>query len=184
MTQFKAGDKVKRIKDSYAGMNVGDIGTIESVDYDTIVISEHKGLGSETRHDKDKFEIVTEEKQVFDIKSSKWFIRTPTPEISEIVQRWLFEQGFLWQVLGKDRIINTDKLYLVSSELCHNRFAWDDDLSSSKYKDYKEIKLTFKTIVSDVEYPETETQAQKDLKELEAQIAKLSEQAAKLKLSI
>lgn len=31
---------------------------------------------------------------MFDMKKDKWFIRTPTPEISEAVQLWLFEQGF------------------------------------------------------------------------------------------
>lgn len=56
MTQFKVGDKVRRIEGSYQGMEVGDIGTVVCVDSSCIKIKEfHRGQG---RHDKSMFELV------------------------------------------------------------------------------------------------------------------------------
>lgn len=59
MSEFKVGDVVERIKDQYAGMKVGDVGTIEEVtDRGSLIITEFKGHGSpNTKHDAESFKL-------------------------------------------------------------------------------------------------------------------------------
>ena len=115
---------------------------------------------------------------MFDMKKEKWFIRTPTPEISEAVQNWLFEQGLSWQAYGNKEVNYTDTNYLMLSpyepeRFCHT-FSIDDKLGQ------KEIKLTFKTIVDSIECPEIKSEEQKQLDILMQQITDLQKQAEKL----
>ena len=126
-----------------------------------------------------KFSLV-KEKNMFDMKKDKWFIRTPTPEISEVVQLWLFEQGFKWQHFKDTKIHCTESKFLKLSPFEDDTFCHTDSIDP-KYDKSKEIKLTFKTSVASVEYPVVETEAGKELKALEQKIQELTEQASKLR---
>lgn len=144
---------------------------------------EYKVIGSElvgTKYfDKDDVEGIKEDRTMFDIKKDKWFIYTPTPEISKVVQRWLFAQGFVWQHFKDAEIHCTDSRYLKLSPSEDDAFCHTDTIDP-KYDKSKEIKLTFKTIVDSVEYPETQTPEQKQLQEVMTKISELQEQAEKL----
>ncbi|WP_391560671.1 hypothetical protein [Robertmurraya sp.] len=123
-------------------------------------------------------EIVDEKKAMFDIKKDKWFIYTPTPEISKAAQEWLFQEGFSWQAHGNKEVNYTDTNYLMLSpyedgRFCHT-FSIDEKLGE------KEIKMTFKAVVDSVEFPETQTPEQIQLDKVMDQIAELQTQAAKL----
>ncbi len=129
--------------------------------------------------DKDDVELIIEEKTVFDIKKDKWFIYTPTHEISKLVQNWLFDQGFVWQHHEDTSVRYTSSLYIKLSPYATGAFCHTDSIDP-KYDTSKEIKLTFKTVVDSVEFPELKTEEQKQLDILMQQITDLQDQATKL----
>jgi len=92
--------------------------------------------------DKDDVEIIYEGAAVFDIKKDKWFIYTPTHEISKLVQNWLFDQGFVWQHHEDTSVRYTSSLYLKLSPYTIGAFCHTDSIDL-KYDTAKEIKLTF-----------------------------------------
>ena len=115
----------------------------------------------------------------FNIKEHKWFIRIEDAEHSEIVQKWLFEQGVNWQW-------STGKPENTRFEFLTNTYS-DGDLSKhllyannkgSVSKQCKELIIRTKTetVVSEVVYPEIETEQQKQIRELKETIAKAQEQ--------
>lgn len=176
MTSFKIGDKVERIAGEYCKMAVGDVSTVCGVTpFGSLELLDFEGT-----HASVNFKLY-EEKNMFDMKKDKWFIRTPTSEISEAVQLWLFEQGLRWagsEEQGKNvQYIDSEAIGFGYGEngFGHTHVRWWKD------NDHKEIKLTFKTSVASVEYPVVETQAEKELKALEQKIQELTEQASKLR---
>lgn len=171
--KFQIGDKVERIAGDHCKMCVGNISQVIGLVHD----GDLELLDFEGTHAAYNFKLY-EEKQMFDMKKDKWFIRTPNPEISEAVQLWLFEQGLQWCGASYTNVAHTNSLVLMWTE--NNKFVWCDELDS----DYKEIKLTFKTSVASVEYPIIESQAEKELKALEQKIQELTEQASKLRSAI
>lgn len=177
MNPFKAGDKVVCVKTKCSGgLELGGIyevqstlgsawATVENMQYSVLRFKLH------------------EENNMFDMKKDKWFIRTPTPEISEAVQLWLFEQGFTWYSFSRraNEIYHTDRKILSKSEGTGREFGFSNICDDFYLHDAKEIKLTFKTSVASVEYPVVETEAEKELKVLEQKIQELTEQASKLR---
>lgn len=179
MTSFKIGDKVERIAEEHCKMAVGDVSTVCGVTpFGSLELLDFEGI-----HASVNFKLY-EEKNMFDMKKDKWFIRTPTPEISEAVQLWLFEQGFGWQDDGQ-KVLYKSQQFLTNTKYPH--FACNYILHSNtvdkqaEENGVKEIKLTFKSSVYSVEYPVVETQAEKELKALEQKIQELTEQASKLR---
>lgn len=178
--------KVKVIKanlESYwYAANIGKIYDVEEVKAEKHKF-EYKVVGSElvgTKYfDKDDVEIINEEKVMFDMKKEKWFIRTPTPEISAKVQMWLFDQGFVWQHLKDTAVHITESKFLKLSPFEDDAFCHTDSIDP-KYDNSKEIKLTFKTVVDSVEYPETKSAEQIQLDVLQEKIAELTREAEKL----
>jgi len=149
------------------------------------IMSEH---GRKNIH-KDDVELVTEENPVkFDLKKDKWFIRTPTVEVYDAVVEWLSEQG-LWlhafmkpyeavEKYGEDGCLSGDKDLLINGVIfCSGE--WFD-----LRKDYKEIKLTFKTIIDKIEYPKVESVQETELKLLEQKAQELNDQIARLRDSL
>lgn len=184
MSGFKVGDKVKYVN---AGGNFhikdDNVYTVLSSDNYQVLLKEVPGIA----YHNERFKLI-EEKQMFDMKKEKWFIRTPTPEISDAVIEWLKKEQNLKLHNLLDPKTPIEK-YGTEACLCGDETVKEFGVTyseSSFFEEdgWKEIKLTFKTVVDTVEYPSAETQAQKDLKELEQQIAKLSEQAAKLRESV
>lgn len=132
---------------------------------------------------KNDVEIIQENVQMFDLKKEKWFIRTPTPEISKLVQEWLFEQGLVWQY-HKDAIVrNTEYEYLMKSPFDYNAFCFTGCIDLG-YDSPKEIKLPFKTIVGSVEFPETITPEQQQLAQVMEKLDQLKNEAEQLQAII
>lgn len=169
--------KVKVIKASlytywYAD-RIGEIFDVRESDYNYVCNDQY-----EHAFNKDDVEII-EDNSVFDIKKDKWFIYTPTHEISNLVQNWLFDQGFVWQHHEDTSVRYTSSLYLKLSPHATGAFCHTDSIDL-KYDTSKEIKLTFKKVVDSVEFPELKTEEQKQLDILLAQISQLQAQAEKL----
>lgn len=120
---------------------------------------------------------------MFDLKKDKWFIRTPTPEISKAVQEWLFEQGLVWQHFKDKEIHCTESLFLKLSPFEDDAFCYVSSIDP-KYDNSKEVKLTFKTIVDSVEYPETITPEQQQLAQVMQKLDQLRSEAEQLQAII
>lgn len=174
--------KVKVIKanlDSYwYADNIGKVYDVEEVQLNNHSNLEYKVIGSElggTKYfDKDDVEIL-KQNSMFDMKKDRWFIRTPTPEISAAVQEWLFEKGFGWQSDRGQVVQYTDTNYLMLSPYEDGRFCHTSCIDA-RLKE-KEIKVTIKPAVDSVYYPEIETPEQKQLEEVMDKISDLQKQA-------
>lgn len=105
----------------------------------------------------------------FDLKTQPWFIKTETPEKYVAAQEWLFSKGLVWRG-GDNWVSEYYRHYLTNVTLesgeIEERFMRGDHISPKA----QEIKLTYKTTVTDVEWP-TSTQTKAD--KLRAKIAKL-----------
>lgn len=193
--KFKVGDKV-RVVESEAVQGRLDAGTVHTV---VKVNGLNCVLLDSGRNDRDwwcvlRFELVKEESNVkeFDLHKDKWFIRTPTPEISEAVQLWLFEQGIYWignnnyknEVRATDSKILTNLEYRSTTKFVKGKFMHDSGpIEMEYYPPELEIKIKFK--VDSVEYPVViETASQKELRILKEQIAQLTQQANKLETTL
>lgn len=126
----------------------------------------------------DDVEIINEEKEMFDMKKDKWYIHTPTQEISTRVQMWLFDQGFVWQHHKDQSVRYTDSSYLSLSPYKEGAFCHTDTIDP-KY-DRAEINLKFKTVVDSVEFPEMKTPEQIQLDIVMQKITELQTQASEL----
>lgn len=135
---------------------------------------------------KDDVEIINEENQMFDMKKEKWFIRTPDEATYNDVYAWLQEQGFHFGWTGYAHEGWEEGMQVIGSWPydCENedRLRIGNVKSSNYFSDlrHKEIKLTFKTIVDSVEYPETKSAEQIQLEVLQEKIAELNAEATKL----
>ena len=132
---------------------------------------------------KDDVEIIKENVHMFDMKKERWFIRTPTPEISKLVQEWLFEQGSVWQYHKDNQVRHTEREYLMKSPFDYNAFCFTGYIDLG-YDSPKEIKLKFKTIVDSVEYPETFTPEQQQLAAVMEKLNQLKNEAEQLQAII
>lgn len=186
MSKFKVGDKIKLIVNVGPSRDDGVKGGVEKGDILTCVDKAEPlegyrlGNGEVSCEWANKYKsYFKEKKQMFDIKKDKWFIYTPTPEISKIVQVWLFAQGFVWQHFKDAEVHYTDSRYLKLSPFEDNAFCHTDTIDL-KYDKSKEIKLTFKTVVDSVEFPETQTPEQIQLDKVMDRIAELQKQASQL----
>lgn len=183
--KFEVGDKVRRIKESFNGMKVGDVGTVVEIKYEGVLIKEFNSPAY--CHDINNLELVEEEKEMFDMHKNAWFINVNSDEECEAAQKWLFEQGIYWCNGGKDvtNIFARSLTNFVDKNIGINKygFLWDANQAKPN-KNIHEIKLNFKTTVDSVEYPIIETEAQKKLKELEATAKQIQEQIQELKKEI
>lgn len=173
MTKFKVGDKV-RVVGGYGNLEYGSVHTVVKV----INSAKTLNLGDCWWWDFSRFELL-KENNMFDLKKDKWFIRTPTPEISKAVQQWLFEQDFTWEADGT-KIQYTNQRFLTNTQ--YPNIARDYIMHSSNADNYaekngvKEIKLTLKTVVDSVEYPVIETEQEIKIRELKETIEKAQKQ--------
>lgn len=172
---MKIGDKVICIDSRCSGgLQLGELYKIQECQGSAWVVV------NDTQYSVLRFKIY-EEKQMFDMKKDKWFIRTPTPEISEIVQRWLFSQGFVWQHFKNTEINCTESKFLKLSPFEDNAFCHTMSINP-KYDKSKEVKLSFltTTVIDKVEYPQVKSPAQAELEALQQKIKELETQAQKL----
>lgn len=126
-------------------------------------------------------QLVVENKMKFDMKENGWYIRYNNEEEFNLVQEWLQENYGdnldCHFVSRSEYVTNVASTGYIFDTLKHG--------STENIASYaKEIKLNFKTVVDSVEWPEVETEAQKELAKLQKQIEELSAQAEKLKASL
>jgi len=177
MSKFKVGDRVVCVE--------------ASVQYAAIIllgkeytITELSQSGSSTvRVDgiwwwhESRFELA-EQKYSFDMNKEAWFIRYKDYYEFKATKEWLTENfgrcdDLVYKFMGSDKIFTNT---WTDGEVCP-MVLWGDNPHQSA----KEIKLSFKTAIDSVEYPTVETEKDKQLRELEATIAKASEQIKALK---
>lgn len=177
--KFKVGDKVKRTTGDFRNVLVGCIYTVSEV-LSTGAIRLYGHSGS---YDPEFFEIYMEkEKPSFDLHSNPWYIRVENEEQFNLANKWLKEN------FGKHLFYPYDCRIKSLTNVCsegyiNNAVMWSDVESFSKYKDTRpEIKLTYKTSISSVEYPvvEIETEQQKRIRELKETIDSASKQLEEL----
>lgn len=192
--KFKVGDKVRCIEGFSwpAGRLALTFGS-ENIVIEVCTTSGNVTFNGVEYWREDRFELVKEESNVkeFDLHQDKWFIRTPTKEAFKLAQLWAIEQGFAWV---KGVSVNTDGTlyYPEEVESIGGNYSKSGLLGHGHREFYeenghKEIKLTFKTVVDTVEYPEPElieTPSQKELRILKEQIAQLTQQANKLETTL
>jgi hypothetical protein len=180
MKTFKIGDTVRCVRSQtvdHMVIDVGYGGTITHVSpCGSIAVDNLLSFGS-TICSPDAFQLV-EKAPTFNLKTSPWFIRVNNEEEFNIINEWL-EINFGARLLssyGKhiEYLTNT----YLHGDLTH-RVMWSTHTS----KGTKEIKITFetKTTIESVEYPETRTQQEVAIEELEATIELAKQQILKLK---
>lgn len=116
---------------------------------------------------------------MFDMKQEPWYIRVNNESEFNGAQQWLTEN------FGTNlkTTYNLGVGYLTNA--AYGGYIEDDhvmygNIESVNLTFRHKIKLTFKTIVDSVEYPETQTPAQIELKALQQKIKDLETQANKL----
>lgn len=190
--KFKIGDKVRCVEEfSWTEQSIelkfGSENTVVDVSPASGTIS----FNFEDYWRPDRFELVKEETNVkeFDLHKDKWFIHTPTKEAFKLAQLWAIEQGFSWTTT----VSKLSTLYLVEcpealgGNHIKSGLLGHGDREFYEEEGHKEIKLTFKTVVDTVEYPEPEiieTESQKELRILKEQIEQLTQQANKLETTL
>lgn len=133
-----------------------------------------------------RFELVSgnepaqqENKMKFDMKENGWYIRYNNEEEFNLVQEWLQEnygKKMPCHYVGYSKYLtNVDDRGEICNRVMHGCMY---------NKGAKEIVLNFKTVVDSVEWPEVETEAQKELAKLQKQIEELQNQANILKGAI
>jgi hypothetical protein len=176
MSKFKKGDKVIRVNKGFSDMKVGDKGTVVKYISTGVYLEEFVG-----GHDPDNLKLIEENKMKFDMKKEPWFIRYNNEEEFNLVQEWLDKN------YGEPmdcHYVSYSK-YITNAAESGYLFETPKYGRNEKIESYaKEIKLTFKTIVDSVEWPEVESEAQKKIKELEQTINSAKVQIEQLEQTI
>lgn len=160
--KLEIGDVVERVNSVHvSGMRDGDRSVVTGFSlYGLLRLKDYDGLFSE-----DCLKLIRNVRDTFNLKTQPWFIRTETPEQRIAAQEWLFEQGMEWY---SSRLGGSQLLHGEFSCLTNVRF---DRLvcnyimhAASPHRSSQEIKLTYKTTVVDVVYPDVESDRDKEIK--------------------
>lgn len=117
----------------------------------------------------------------FNLKTDPWYIRANTKDKVIAARNWLHEQGILR--FGGETCLLPTSAYLT------NRMYDDrqiDGFIMTPYGDStvsliaKEIKLTYETAVTDVDYPSKQTPEQKEAESIRKELVKLSQRLKEL----
>ena len=120
-----------------------------------------------------QFKLTKEEpKQMFNIKTDPWFIHVNSKQEFEVIQDWL-EENYGKRLLvdygtHMKWLTNTRHDGYINSKLLVMHGAGDPLATTPR----KEIKLTFKTTIDSVTFPEVETEQQIKMKQLQETIDK------------
>jgi len=125
------------------------------------------------------FEI--EEKQMFNIKTDPWFIRVNSEQEFEVIQDWL-EENYGEKLRANygthmKWLTNTQCDGYINSKLLVMHGRGHPLETTSR----KEIKLTFKTIIDSVTFPEVESEQQVKMKQLQETIDKAARELKELR---
>jgi len=184
MSNLKVGMRVVAVTDYpensyYKRITCGDFGTVTgSIDH--LIEVKFDGKGSESIYPW-RVEPVTEEpKQMFNIKTDPWFIRVNSKQEFEVIQDWLQEN--YGTCLSSNYY--SSMVYLTNSYAdggVREDFVMHGSSDPLEKQALKEIKLTFKTTIDSVTFPEVETEQQIKMKQLQETIDKAAKQIKELK---
>lgn len=189
MNNFKIDDKVRCTSSQVVNNKVIEVGYTGKVTHvsDTghyIAVDGQLGADNALVCSARAFELV-KESPTFDLKTSPWFIRVNSKEESTLAQEWLFSQRVFWSVGKVDEVRDIVKIggYLTNQtiDLTAESYIMHGHNLDEKKVNCPEIKLTFKTSIESVKYPEIKTQQQVAIEELEATIELAKQQISKLK---
>lgn len=187
---FKKGDKVKIVsceKSTYwYADKIGKVFEVEGVSpwlgpyiYENL---NQKRIDLKSYLVEGDIEFVKEEKEEmqFDMKKEPWYIRVANEQEFNAACDWVKSKGLDFKYSGNYfKGLTAISNYMASDgsiyEYIHRRDV-EDDLS-----EYKEIKLTFKTVIDSVTFPEVKTEQQKQIEELEKTILLAKQQIETLK---
>lgn len=187
MSNLKVGMRVKAVteypENNFKRISVGDFGTVTGFnEHVKDFVRVHFDNGRREEFYDWRVEPVTEEpKQMFNIKTDPWFIRVNSEQEFEVIQDWLEENygekiranygtHMKWLTNAQcDGYINSKLLVMYGS---------GEPLATTPRK---EIKLTFKTTIDSVQYPEMETEQQVKMKQLQETIDKAARELKELR---
>lgn len=188
MSKFKKGDRVRVVsaqREAYwYSEKIGKVYTLKGYAWDFGWEVEERPRSCLREED---IELVQENKMKFDMKTQPWFIRVNSKEEFEVAKAWvIFQVGEKFYPDFTNYFNNIKGFANCYDGRLLGRVAWYNEghIQEAVKIGVKEIKLTFKTVVDSVEWPEVETEAQKELAKLQQQIEELSAQAEKLKASL
>lgn len=173
MIIFKVGQKVRRVGTTFQNVKQGEVYTVKTlVGTRSILLEEVTGC-----YLIEAF-VIAKPEEKFDMINSPWYILTPTPEISELVQKWLFERGHQWQTEGEE-VQYTEKGMLTGGYGDRNiTWATSEDVTTMLMMKNEEIKFDTELVIKEVTMPLT--QKQKEIAALKKIIANAQEQLEKL----
>ena len=186
MSNLKVGMRVKAVTDypenNFKRISVGDFGTVTGFDdYVKDFVRVHFDNGRREEFYDWRVEPVTEEpKQMFNIKSDPWFIRVNSEQEFEVIQGWLQENYGCSLITS----YNTAFEYLTNTSCTgqiEEAFVMYGRGNPLEATSRKEIKLTFKTTIDSVQYPEMETEQQVKMKQLQETIDKVARELKELR---
>jgi len=185
MSNLKVGMRVKAVTDypenNFKRISVGDFGTVTGFDeYVKDFVHVHFDNGRREEFYDWRVEPVTEEpKQMFNIKSDPWFIRVNSEQEFEVIQDWL-EENYGCSLITS---YNTAFEYLTNTSCwgqIEEAFVMHGRGHPLETTSRKEIKLTFKTIIDSVTFPEVESEHQIKMKQLQETIDKAARELKEL----
>lgn len=188
MSKFKVGDKVFLKKHS-CSMNA-PIGTIAIVtgysnSWLTVAWSTdvHQNNGNYYECD---FELLQENKmQEFDMKTMPWWISVKSEAEFESAKEFIKSKGLNMYEIDNCRSLNYVGCAITNffvEDITPVATVLNGKIATSKlHTSGREIKLTFKTVIDNVEYPVVESETQKKLRELEEQQRELADKIAKIR---
>lgn len=174
-TEFKIGDKVRRINHSFGDLIPGDVAVVDKINNMNGTISL---VGYLYHYDKIYFEPVDNKEEIKHfLKTQHWFIKTGSVEKSHAVQKWLFEHDFKWY-FGTGFRNNKESLL---TNTCSEGNITGNLMHGPTHKSAKEILFTFETIITNVEFPIVTTAEDLKMKELQETIDNAQKQLQELR---
>jgi hypothetical protein len=181
---FKIGSTVRCVRIQSAGgkcIEVGYVGKVTHMSTHRLAVDNMLDAKGGTICYYDAFELIKEEtKQMFNIKTDPWFIRVNSEQEFKIIQDWLQENYGCCLPLSYSVEFEylTNTLWTGQVEDAFIMYGQGDPLGTVSRK---EIKLTFKTTVNSVEYPEVNSPQQIQIEALQETISKAAMQIKLLK---
>ena len=186
MSNLKVGMRVKAVteypENNFKRISVGDFGTVTGFDeHVKDFVRVHFDNGRREEFYDWRVEPVTEEpKQMFNIKTDPWFIRVNSKQEFKVIQDWL-QENYGYSLITS---YNTSFEYLTNTSCTgqiEEAFVMHGRGNPLETTSRKEIKLTFKTTIDSVQYPEMETEQQVKMKQLQETIDKAARELKELR---
>ena len=183
MLKFKAGDKVKYIGEDFMGLyiNTEEVYTVLSCNAEYLKLKEIIYSHSYKVENFVHVKVKEEPKQMFNIKTDPWFILVNSKQEFEVIQDWL-EENYGEKIRANygthmKWLTNTQHDGYINSKLLVMHGAGDPLKTTAR----KEIKLTFKTTIDSVTFPEVESEQQIKMKQLQETIDKAARELKELR---